>query len=400
MKLRSALLAATVLAAAPVAAKAQAISGLYIGAGAGANFMQEENISSVTFPQRSPFAFGANATNQTNINFQAGFVGLLSVGYGLGNGLRFEVEGAYRSNKLNGVSNNLVNSNNTNIPGTGAGGNEQKYSAMVNVLYDFDPAVLGLGFLPVVPYVGVGVGYTWSQFQNGHIYGNGFAPAVLGGPGTGFSTLFRTNQGDGAFSYQAIIGASFPITAVPGLSLTAEYRFLGLAGDRETNWQYYATGPQPGGVNTRAVIKTGDDYNHSDMVCDRYAFNAAPPPPVAVVTPPPAREAARTYLVFFDWDRADLTPRARQVVSEAAQATTRVQVTRIQVNGYTDTSGTPRYNQGLSVRRAQSVANELVRDGVPRQAISIQGFGETHLLVPTADGVREPQNRRVEIILQ
>ena len=110
-------------------------------------------------------------------------------------------------------------------------------------------------------------------------------------------------------------------------------------------------------------------------------------------------EAARTYLVFFDWDRADLTDRARQIISEAAQATTRVQVTRIEVNGYTDASGTVRYNQGLSVRRAQAVANELVRDGVPQQAITTQGFGETHPLVPTAQGVREPQNRRVEIIL-
>ncbi len=133
----------------------------------------------------------------------------------------------------------------------------------------------------------------------------------------------------------------------------------------------------------------------------RYAFNVVPPPPpaAAVVTPPPAVEAARTYLVFFDWDRADLTPRARQVVAQAAQATTHTQVTRIEVNGYTDTSGTPQYNQGLSVRRAQSVANELVRDGVPRNAITTQGFGETHLLVATGPNVREPQNRRVEIIL-
>ena len=65
-----------------------------------------------------------------------------------------------------------------------------------------------------------------------------------------------------------------------------------------------------------------------------------------------------------------------------------MQLTRIQVNGYTDTSGTPRYNQGLSLRRAQAVAAELVRDGVPRNAIAIQGFGETHLLVPTGPGVR------------
>ena len=55
---------------------------------------------------------------------------------------------------------------------------------------------------------------------------------------------------------------------------------------------------------------------------------------------------------------------------------------------------------GLSVRRANTVAAELVKNGVPKSAISIQGFGQTHLLVPTGDGVREPQNRRVEIIIR
>jgi len=109
---------------------------------------------------------------------------------------------------------------------------------------------------------------------------------------------------------------------------------------------------------------------------------------------------ARTYLVFFDWDRADLTARARQIVAEAAQASTRVQSTRIEINGYTDLSGTARYNQGLSVRRGNAVAAELVRDGVPRSEIVTRGFGESNPLVPTAQGVREPQNRRVEIILR
>src|SRR5437763_15293369 len=150
-----------------------------------------------------------------------------------------------------------------------------------------------------------------------------------------------------------------------------------MASARTTNWQYYATRPTRGGVNTRARITTNDDNNFSVLLGVRYAFNAAPPPPVAVVTPPPAREAARTYLVFFDWDRADLTDRARQVIAEAAQATTRVQVTRIQVNGHTDKSGTAAYNQRLSVRRAEAVGAELVRDGVPGQAITIHAFGES-----------------------
>jgi outer membrane protein OmpA-like peptidoglycan-associated protein len=75
-------------------------------------------------------------------------------------------------------------------------------------------------------------------------------------------------------------------------------------------------------------------------------------------------------------------------------------VTRIEVNGYTDRSGADQYNQGLSVRRANAVAAELLRRGVPRNEIVTRGFGEANPLVPTADDVREPQNRRVEIILK
>ena len=104
--------------------------------------------------------------------------------------------------------------------------------------------------------------------------------------------------------------------------------------------------------------------------------------------------------MFFDWDKYNLTDRARQIVKDAADNSVHVKYTRIEVNGYTDTSGTPQYNQGLSIRRAQAVAAELVKDGVPKAAIAIQGFGETHLLVPTGPGVREPQNRRVEIIIR
>jgi outer membrane autotransporter protein len=130
----------------------------------------------------------------------------------------------------------------------------------------------------------------------------------------------------------------------------------------------------------------------------RLTFGHPPPPPATAAMPAPV--AARSYLVFFDWDKATLTDRARQIVREAANNSTHVQYTRIQVNGYTDTSGTPKYNEGLSVRRAEAVAAELVKDGVPRNAITIQGFGESHLLVPTGPGVREPQNRRVEIVMQ
>jgi outer membrane protein OmpA-like peptidoglycan-associated protein len=92
--------------------------------------------------------------------------------------------------------------------------------------------------------------------------------------------------------------------------------------------------------------------------------------------------------------------RRTQIIKEAADNSTHVQYTRIEVNGYTDTSGTPKYNQGLSVRRARAVQAELVENGVPPSVITIQGFGDTNLLAPTGPGVREPQNRRVGIIIR
>ena len=380
MKFRSALLAATVMAL-PVAAQAQAVNGLYIGAGAGANFMHNEKVDSITFPGNFP-ASQRGRIGPRSLSYDTGFVGLASVGYGFGNGLRVEVEGNYRINKIDKFG---------GPNGFNAGGDQQKYAGMVNVLYDFDPGLLRLGgflpgFLPA-PYIGVGAGYAWTQQQNARYFGSGGATVPL---------LWRTNRGEGSFAYQAIIGSAFPITAVPGLSLTAEYRFFGLAESRDYDYQFFAPG-----VAGRSRLEQSQNYNHSVLLGVRYAFNAPPPPVVAA--PPqaaPAPAPARTYLVFFDWDRADLTDRARQIIAEAAQATTRVQVTRIEVAGHADRSGSPAYNQGLSQRRAQNVAAELVRLGVQRSAISVQAFGESRPLVATADGVREPQNRRVEIVLR
>ena len=124
------------------------------------------------------------------------------------------------------------------------------------------------------------------------------------------------------------------------------------------------------------------------------------PPPAATPAAAPAPPPPSLYTVFFDWNKSNLTARAQQIVGEAAANSAKIKHTQIAVNGYTDTSGTARYNEGLSMRRAQAVAAELVKDGVPKAALVIKGFGEMHLLVPTGPGVREPQNRRVEIIIQ
>ncbi len=152
-----------------------------------------------------------------------------------------------------------------------------------------------------------------------------------------------------------------------------------------------------------ASFKIENESNNSIMAGLRYAFGvAAPvapaPAPAPVAAPAPA--PAKTYLVFFDWDKYNLTPRATQIIAEAASDSKSQNTTVINVSGYTDTSGTAVYNQGLSERRARSVASQLVTDGVAQSEISIHAYGETHLLVPTGPGVREPQNRRVEIVLQ
>jgi OmpA family len=119
--------------------------------------------------------------------------------------------------------------------------------------------------------------------------------------------------------------------------------------------------------------------------------------PQAVTAPPPPPPQAASYMVFFDWDRSDLSAQAQATIKQAADAYKAGGNPRITATGHTDTSGPPDYNMALSLRRANAVKNALVRNGVPAGSIETVGKGETQLLVPTADGVREPQNRRVEI---
>lgn len=366
-------------------AKAQAVTGLYIGGGAGYNFAKSPGVEG---RQGNAYYFDSAGTNRDGtVRLGEGFAGLASIGYGLGNGLRFELEGNYRQNDIShigGFSGPGVTGN--GVPGAfhGNNGTFRQYGAMVNALYDIDLNPYGIN-MPVVPYVGLGVGWSINDYDS--------VSATRNGPG---GNTVQIDGQSGRFAYQGIVGVAYPIDAVPGLSLTAEYRYMGsLKADVR------------GSVITPTGVKVGEGkyrfaeaQNHTALLGLRYAFNAAPPVVAAPVTPVAPQTDSRTYLVFFDWDRADLTERARQVIAQAAQATTRVQVTRIEVSGYTDTSGTARYNQGLSVRRANNVKAELVRLGVPAASISSQGFGESNPLVATGPGVREPQNRRVQIVLR
>src|SRR5215212_6867533 len=110
------------------------------------------------------------------------------------------------------------------------------------------------------------------------------------------------------------------------------------------------------------------------------------------------RTEAGRYLVFFDLDRATLRPDARAAVAEAAQEYLRgAGGARLALAGHADRSASKEYNRRLSERRVEAVRAELVRLGVPADAIDTVAQGEEDQLVPTADGVREARNRRVEI---
>jgi phospholipid transport system substrate-binding protein len=114
------------------------------------------------------------------------------------------------------------------------------------------------------------------------------------------------------------------------------------------------------------------------------------------LTAPPSMAQAPS-LVFFDWDKSNLSPQAMATIREAAAAYKATGSAGITSVGNTDTSGSTDYNTVLSIRRANAVKSALIQNGVPAAEIETAGHGQTNLLIPTADGVREPQNRRVEL---
>jgi outer membrane protein OmpA-like peptidoglycan-associated protein len=364
MSTRKILLAAAVLLL-PCAASAQPVTGFYIGGGAGANWRQDSDVSLSAL--RNP-AIGSGVSTSGTLSFDTGFVGVLNAGYGYGNGLRGEIELSYRTNDVDNITG--IGS----VAGWRNSGTAETYAVMLNGYYDFD---LGPGAF-VYPYIGVGIGWAWSSLDQVKTV----SPA---------SPQTQTNIAGSAdnFAYQAIIGAAFPIASVPGLSITAEGRYFATLDMEQSATVYRPAGFSRG----NADVENG---NFSLLLGVRYAFGVTPPPPPVAAAPAPAR----TFLVFFDFAKADLTERAKQIIAEAANSARQTGTTRIEVAGHTDTVGSARYNQGLSERRANNVAAELARLGVPRSAMVIQGFGFTRLLVPTGPNVREPQNRRVEIVLR
>jgi iron complex outermembrane receptor protein len=141
----------------------------------------------------------------------------------------------------------------------------------------------------------------------------------------------------------------------------------------------------------------GGDVTYRFGVKEEAAEETAAYVPPPVQAPAPAA-VAHSYMVFFDFNKSDLTPQAVSIVDQAAANAGPAKVTQLTVTGHTDTVGSDAYNMRLSRRRAESVAAELEKQGIPSSEIEIVAKGKHDLLVPTGDGVREPQNRRVQIV--
>ena len=360
----AAALAALPFLGSPV--QAQFVSGPYVAGGIGLNLVPDTdlNLDQAATLGLARAGYGASGS----VGLDPGFGGVLSLGWGFGNGLRAEIEGSWRSNDVDSVS---------GAAGWGDGaGRQEAWGVMGNVLLD-----LGV-FGPVVPYVGAGAGYVVTNW------------AGVRGLGQNGALRMTVDDSDGRFAYQGIAGLAFPLEFLPGLAVTAEYRFLGTLQPR---LRARFDNPASGTTVATGTVEP-DVFNHSLLLGLRYALSG--PPPAAAAAPAAAPAATRSFLVFFDWNRADLTDRARQIIGEAAQQARGQRSTRIEVAGHADRSGTVQYNQALSRRRADVVAAELVRRGIAREEIEVTAFGETQPLVATADNIREPQNRRVEIVIR
>jgi OmpA-OmpF porin, OOP family len=278
-------------------------------------------------------------------DFDTGWAVMGAVGYRWDSNWRLEFELAFRSNDFA-----------TLAPALGTGQVTQ-FSQMVNAIYDLeltDRLSLGLG-------------------------------AGLGGVLVSMdSTVLGPLDDDYTLAGQLIAQLNYRIAKRLDLFLDARY--------------FVASNPELDfGVNR---IASFNDDKLTFMVGLRYDLapdaEPLPPPPPLPPAPPPV---AKQFIVFFGFNKFNLTAQAQATVAQAAATAKQIGAASILVVGHTDTSGGARYNQRLSERRANTVANELVRNGIVPESISAMGKGENELLIQTGDSMREPQNRRVEVNL-
>lgn len=320
--------------------------------------------------------------NAAIANTKLGIDADVVLGYDFG-AFRLEAEGGYKRasyENLQVVSSTILPGGLT-VPGGTFVQNDRDleiYSGMVNALIEF------------------GSDDGFQVFGGGGVGGaNLRLPVEVAGVGT----VIDDNTTD--FAWQLIGGARFAVT--DNLDLGVKYRYFVI-----DNFDLQA-------ANGRSL--SADYSAHSILASLTYNFGgrsapepvmappppppmmAPPPPPRPVAPPPPPRVACNTgpFIVFFDFDRSDVTPEAAGILNNAATAYANCGTARVMLAGHTDRAGSTQYNAALAERRNDAVRGYMGSRGVPASQITGQAFGESQPRVPTADGVREAQNRRVEV---
>lgn len=319
---------------------------------------------------------GAETNNGVSVNHKMGYDVDGIVGYDFG-GFRTEFELGYKKASLDKATLAGVA-----VPGSGgvatgtfsdAGGTTSALSFMLNGLLDFGDDAGWNG------YVGGGVGIARVKADIYQVADQGAAFA---------------DDSDTGFAWQVIAGVRKAIS--DNVDLGLKYRFF--------------NAPSLDIVGVDGAAYDGRFRSHSLLASVIFNFGAEapppPPPPVAEPAPPappppppppPPPVTPGPFIVFFDFDKSDITTDAADILNRAAQAYKETGQASVTLAGHADAAGPADYNVGLSQRRADAVRKYLAGQGVPETAVTSEAFGETRLLVETADGVREPQNRRVEI---
>ncbi len=331
-----------------------------------------------------------NAPNGVVANHHTGFDFGGIVGYDFGF-LRLEAEAGYRAADLEtlvigaaGVANGAIS---TFRNGTLASdGDSSVLSFMVNAMADFGPDDGLQGF------VGGGAGVARTKFDG----------ATIARSGPGF-----LDDSDSGFAWQLLAGVRAPLTDTIDVGL--KYRFFNTSDldmvdsrgrDTGAKWRSHSLlgtiGFNFGGVEAPMQTCWDGTQLPMDATCpDRPVPPPPPPPPPPPMVAPACNKGP--YIVFFEWDESDITPEASTILNNAASAYANCGSAAIMLAGHADRSGSNQYNVGLSQRRADAVRSYMTARGVPDTRIATEAFGETMPRVPTADGVRELQNRRVEI---
>jgi outer membrane protein OmpA-like peptidoglycan-associated protein len=314
--------------------------GWYLGLGAG--YDHSEPYEAVTAPPLSAHA----DLGQGDGALVAG-----SFGYKWASNLRLEFEVGYDSHDQHGHT--------PPFNGTLGGTNELK-SALVNMVYDWN------------------LGSRWSLSLGGGLGAGALNMDIKDSLFPGLKVIRGQHT---SFMWQGIVGLNYEVN--PSVELFADYRYR----QAEIDHAYVS---DFGIINP---VHISQAQEHVAMVGIRWYLESAPPPP------PPPPPPVKTFIVFFDFDKSDLTSKAQEVVAEAVRVAKSNGFVKVLVTGHTDTVGSDSYNQALSIRRAQSVKDEMVREGLEGGSIAINGKSFHDPLVPTGPGVREPQNRRAVIDL-